>query len=82
MDLDQIASFLQCKTAIIFINLSVMIFQLSMHKNIHSNDISPCPLLDVIVSLVEVGLLGEWLPRGKEKRRLRQSSGMSIFTNS
>lgn len=71
IDLDPIASFLQCKTAIMFINLSTMIFQLSMHKDIHSNSVSPCPLLNVIVSLEEVGLLKEQLPRVKEEERLR-----------
>lgn len=48
-----------------------MIFHLSMHKDIHSNSISPCPLLNVIVSLEEVGLLKEQLPRVKEEERLR-----------
>lgn len=42
-----------------------------MHQDIHGNGISPCPLLNVIVSLEEVGLLEEWLPREKEKKRLR-----------
>lgn len=43
-----------------------------MHKDIHGNGISPCPLLNVIVSLEEVGLLEEWLPREKEEKRLRK----------
>lgn len=67
MDLDQIASFLQSKAAMMFINLSTMIFQLSMHKDIHSNNISPCLLLNVIVSFGEVDLLEKWLPREKRK---------------
>lgn len=49
-----------------------MIFQLSMRKNIHSDSISPWPLLNIIVSLEEAGFLEEWFPREKEKRRLSQ----------
>lgn len=73
MDLDQTASFLQCKAAIMYINLSTMILQLPVHNNMHSNSISPCPLLKVIVSLEEEA------PQREEKKKIKmQSPGRSI----
>lgn len=62
-----------------FINLFIMIFYLLMYKDIYSNSVSFCFLLNVIVFFEEVGFLKEQFFRVKEEERLRQRVQVGVF---
>lgn len=53
-----------------------------MHKDIHGNGISPCPLLNVIVSLEEVSLRRMAPQREREEEIKIEISGRSFYRNS
>lgn len=56
-----------------------MIFRLLMYKDIYSNSVSFCFLLNVIVFFEEVGFLKEQFFRVKEEERLRQRVQVGVF---